>query len=140
MENNLQKIFLDEKLLKEFLSQKDIQSAKEFLKSHDIEVSTQQLQDLAKALVELSNASDEEIQSMSKQLEINSEQLNNISDNELDNVVGGINTKISLRKLSKIISLVTVPFSVINACLSETKHGRAGWLSAATSQALYGLS
>lgn len=78
MENNLQKIFLDEKLLKEFLSQKDIQSAKEFLKSHDIEVSTQQLQDLAKALVELSNASDEEIQSMSKQLEINSKQLNNI--------------------------------------------------------------
>ena len=140
MEDNLQKIFLDEKLLKEFLSQKDIQSAKEFLKSHNVEVSTQQLQDLAKILVKLSNVPDEEIQNAIKQLELNSKQPNNISDDELDNVVGGTNTEISLRKLSKILFLANIPFSVINICLSETRHERCGWACALAAQIAYGLS
>ena len=71
IEDKIQKLFSDEKIMKEFLEQKNIDNAKMFLENHGIETSTEELKQVAKLLNEYAKKG------------------NNISEENLDKIVGG---------------------------------------------------
>lgn len=95
MEDKIQKLFSDEKILKEFLEQKDIEDAKKFLENRGIEISKEELKDVAKLLNEYAKKG------------------NNIKEETLDKIVGGkLNRRTANNKSDKYTNRALVNFLV----------------------------
>lgn len=111
-EDKIQKLFSNEVLLKEFLSQKDIESAKKFLENHDIKISKEELEDVAKLLKEYA------------------EKGNGITKENLDKIVGGkFDRRTANNKSNKYTNRALVDFMVKALPLGMTA-GIAGTIAA----------